>query len=320
MTGYMWRECDLIEIDEKIFDVKGHHHPPGKIISSPKYVPDPDSNRVKDGIRYKKVGFEELWGAFNSSPYLTYDPVFREKLVEIPSENIKHHFMPTARLEELRSSADGVEDQLISFAEMVKREADIPWTCLGVSGSILVGLHSGSSDMDLVVYGSKNCKKAYGAIKRLREDDRLNGSRVEDCFDVPSDEVKIKMRKLLEGRFEDRRYSVRFVRDWDEIRYGYGEFRCFPLGSMEIRAEVVDDSESIFDPCRYGINKVEVLKGPEFIPSQIISYHGGFCEQAEKGEKIVSSGKLERVRWKDGGEKHILVLEPKRSHSIRGKK
>ena len=83
--------------------------------------------------------------------------------------SVKKHYKPDEKLQEMRSSndLDPLQSKALQFAELLKETAGIPWNALGISGSIMVGLHTPESDIDPVVYGSENCKKVYSALRSM---------------------------------------------------------------------------------------------------------------------------------------------------------
>ncbi|MHA1711643.1 MAG: nucleotidyltransferase domain-containing protein, partial [Candidatus Freyarchaeota archaeon] len=175
-TSLKAREGDVIEtLDNIFFDVKGLTHPPGKIVAFPRFIPDPAGDRRLGGITYRKVyPLAERYALLRRSfpQYLTYDPVFDEYLCEVPIEVIRRCYRPINRLKALRhgKKLDALEKRALQLAEILKREAGIPWSHLGVSGSILIGLHRPTSDIDLIVYGSKSCRRVHSPLKNLLEE------------------------------------------------------------------------------------------------------------------------------------------------------
>ncbi|RLI22400.1 hypothetical protein DRO54_01320, partial [Candidatus Bathyarchaeota archaeon] len=200
--------------------------------------------------------------------------------------------------------------------------ANIPWDAIGISGSLMVGLHTPNSDIDLLVYGSDNCRKVYSAIKNLLEDSscplkpysldelrRLFDFRSKDTLMSFEDFARVESRKILQGKFMQTDYYIRFVKDWNEIEEKYGDVRYKNFGYGKIEAIVKDDSESIFTPCTYKIENVKVLEGPKVEPiMEVASFRGRFCEQVKKGEKIVAQGKIEQVTKKDGTMYYRLLI------------
>jgi predicted nucleotidyltransferase len=193
---------------------------------------------------------------------------------------------------------------------------------LGVSGSLLVGLHAATSDIDPVVYGVENGRKVHAALRKLLEEGdtpfkpygledlrRLFAFRSKDTYMGFEDFVKVESRKVFQGKFMDKDYFVRFVKDWSEVEEKYGDIHYRDCGYAKIEATVVDDAEAIFTPCTYKIEDVKVVEGPKLQPiREIASFRGRFCEQARKGETIIAQGKLERVADQKRGCEYFRLL------------
>jgi len=322
------REGDIVEtIENAFFDVKGLVHPPRRIVAFIRFFPDPSGDRKRDGTSYRKVyplseRYALLKKAF--SQYLVYDQVFNEHLCEVPVENVKHHYQPVDRLRDLRhrNKLDKVESQALQFIEILRKTANVSWNKMGISGSILVRLHTPASDIDPVVYGSEACCKVYSALRSLLEDDespvkRYGSKELKKLFDFRSkdtvtsfeDFVRTDFRKVLQGKFRDRDYFIRFVKDWNEIEEQYGTILYKPVGYAKIKAKVVDDSEAIFTPCSYKIDNVKILEGLHVKPiEEIVSFRGRFCEQAKNGEMVIAQGKVELVQKEGAHEYYRLLL------------
>jgi predicted nucleotidyltransferase len=115
-------------------------------------------------------------------------------------------------------------------------------------------------------------------------------------------------RKLFQGRFLSHEYFVRCVKNWREITERYGDARCAPIGECAVSAEVAGDEESLLTPCRYVLERVELLEGDaNRIPREVTSFRGRFAEQARKGERVFARGRLERVR-SEGSDYYRLVV------------
>lgn len=322
------REGDVIEtIENAFFDVKGLIHPPERIVAFIRFFSDPSGDRKRDGTSYRKVyplseRYALLKKAF--SQYLVYDPVFSEHLCEVPVENVKYHYKPIDRLQDLRhiDKLDKVENQALQFIEILRKTANVSWDKMGISGSILVRLHTKASDIDPIVYGSKACCKVYSAVGSLLEDDKSPVKRyslreLKKLFDFRSkdtitsfeDFVRTDSQKVLQGKFMDRDYFIRFVKDWNEIEEQYGTILYKPVGYAKIKAKVVDNSEAIFTPCTYKIDDVEVLEGGHVKPiEEIVSFRGRFCEQAKNSEMVIAQGKVELVQKESAREHYRLLL------------
>ena len=312
-----FREGDFIETKEKlIFDVKGLVHPPRKVIAFVRYIPDPKGDREKFGLKYKKIyelseRYEFLRKEYPQ--YLVYDNVFNEYLCEASFERIAFHYKPHEKVLELqkRSNLEDVERRSIEFVNFLSGSAEVPISNIGISGSILVGLFSKISDIDIIIYGINNCIAVYDGLKRLLNEGRsikpydpdflskLHEIRHKDTGVSLRDYVFNERRKSFQGFFKGRDFFVRYVKDWNDINEKYGETIYKTVGYSKIKAVVIDDSDAIFTPCTYSLDNVEVIEGEEYTPiREVASFRGRFCEQAKTGEKILAQGKLERVEGK----------------------
>ncbi len=327
------REGDLLQIrDGTIFDVKGLVHPCKRTIAFPRFVPDLEGNRKRKGITYRKIyalseRFKLLEERFHQ--YLVLDPVFDERLCEVPEEDIKQYYNPIDRLQKLRESSqlDKLEADALRFVEFLQSYCRVSWGELGISGSLLAKLHTLQSDIDPVVYGERGGRKIHETLKLvLKEGDRevrayslkelrlLYNFRSKDTQMAFADFVKTERRKVLQGKFSHHDFFIRCVKDWSEFKERYGDVTYRKVGYARIRATITDASEAIFTPCRYLAADVELLKG-EFgeVITEIASFRGRFCEQAEEGESVVAQGKVEEVRKKNGGTFFRLLLGGNRS-------
>lgn len=309
------REGDLIKTKSNVvFDVKGLVHPEGKIIAFPRFIPTPQGNRVGKDANYGKV--YNLADRFKyleekHPDLIVFDTVFGETMCEVPVAQITEHYKPEEKLWSLRNAKDLtiLENKALLLAETLKAEANIPWSSIGISGSIMAGLTTGKSDIDPLVYGAENCRKAYAALQRLlkKADSGFKPySRVElqELFDFRSkdtlmnfeDFVLVESRKAFQGKFMGTDYFIRFVKEWSEVGERYGDVRFKNSGYARITAKIADSTDSLFTPCTYKLTETQVVEGPKLKPiKEIVSFRGRFCEQAINGETIDAQGKVELV-------------------------
>jgi predicted nucleotidyltransferase len=211
----------------------------------------------------------------------------------------------------------------LQLTQLLQKNAGVKWASLGVSGSVLTGLHTSTSDIDLLIYGSRNCEKVYKALTSLVKEKSSHvksyvAEELKTLFDFRSkdtimsfeDCVRTESKKVLQGKFHQRDYFIRCVKEWTEINEHYGSVHYEPLGDAKISATIVDDSQMIFTPCIYSIEDVKLLEGCKVESlSEIASFRGRFCEQARIGEKVIAYGKVERVKkLEDGAESFRLLL------------
>jgi len=318
----------LESTDGLLFAVKGLVHPPGAVVAYLRYVPDPDGDREREGVRYRRLyGFAEQEEVLRKRcpACLFDDPVFGETLQGVPRGRIRRVYDPCRRLAELRGrrDRDELEERAVEFAALLAEGAGVPEECIGISGSMLVGLHTPRSDIDLVVYGSENCRAVHRALQKLLgagegglrglNEEELRGLHALRSWDTPmgfEDFARLEGRKVIQGKFQEREYFIRFVRAPAEVGESYGDRRYTSLGRAEIEATVVDAGEAIFTPCAYKIEDVRFVGAQRVAPPpvEIASFRGRFCEQAEEGERVRARGKLERVVTKEGKVHHRLLL------------
>jgi predicted nucleotidyltransferase len=323
-----FREGDLIRTKEGlIFDVKGLVHPPMAVVAFVRYVPSQEGTRHRDEIAYTKVySLSERFALLKRDfpKYLIHDSVFDATLSEVPVSDIQDHYQPTEKLEELRHSkgSDSPETKALRLARTLEETAEIQRNAIGISGSILAGLHTSSSDIDPVIYGCENCAKTHSSLKKmlqngtspfrpysLRELKTLFEFRSKDTAVGFEDFVKTESRKALQGKFDETDYFMRYVKDWDEDCEKYGDVLFKNVGYSKIRAVVTDDSESIFTPCKYRVEDAKVVKGTDAgAIAEVASFRGRFCEQARTGESIIAQGKVEQVTDTRTGREHYRLL------------
>jgi len=314
--------------DGLFFAVKGAVHPPSRFVAFLRYAPDSHKgNREKNGQRYRRLyHFDEQEQLLREQypHYLVFDTTCQATLQSVPHEYLKQVYDPSDRLLELLSqeNLEPVEQDAVGFARLLQQEAQVPWSSLGLSGSLLIGLHTPSSDLDLQVCGVQSSWAVQRTLKRLlaggtgevrRLDEQgvqeLYASRVADTQMSFPDFVGSEREKVIQGQFRDRPYFIRFLKAPTEVDEKYGDRLFLSRGRVGIEATVTDASEAIFTPCRYAVDKVRFL-GDSRVEclSEIVSFRGRFCEQAQAGDVVQVSGTLERVQVKDGRSWHRLLL------------
>jgi predicted nucleotidyltransferase len=183
-------------------------------------------------------------------------------------------------------------------------------------------LHTLKSDIDPVVYGVENCRKAYAALESLLGDGDshfkpYSREEMHTLFDFRSkdtvmsfeDFAKVESRKPFQGKFMETDYFIRFVKDWNQTDEQYGDVYYKNCGYAKITATIADDSEALFTPCTYRIENVKVVEGPRLQPiREIVSFRGRFCEQAKKDEAVVARGKVELVTDKRKEREHYRII------------
>lgn len=306
LDGY--NEGDYIQTtDGLFFAVKGSKHPEGLVVGILRYLPDPDGDRVLDGMKYRRVydiGSTTDYLRENHPEYVNYIPRIGIELQSVPASRIARYYEPRERLNEILSNPRiEVERVLTDFVKALSEKSGVPTASFGVSGSLLIGLQTESSDIDINVYGQSEARRVYDSLVELIETldwvrplegelfDSVLKSRWRDTGLSLGLFSRIESSKVLHGIVQGREYFVRLLISDDD-------YVSEPIKRATIRARVTDDSKSIFNPCIYGVTQVSGDTGSQV--TELKSYRGKFTEQAHEGDLVEALGTLEKVQGKDG--------------------
>lgn len=304
-----FNEGDYIQTAEGMFfAVKGSRHPEGLVVGILRYLPDLHGDRVLDGVKYKRVHDIRSTTDYlreNHPEYVNYIPWLGIKLQSIPVSKISQYYEPRERLNGVLTNPESeVERILADFVNALSETSGISTDCFGVSGSLLIGLQTEDSDIDINVYGQEEARRTYDALVKIRETldwvkplerelfDAVLRSRWGDTG-VPLDLFsRIESSKVMQGLVHGKEYFVRLLTADDG---SVSE----PIKRSTIKARVVDASRSIFNPCIYGVTQVSGDTGNLKV-GELKSYRGKFTEQAHEGELVEARGTLEKVHGDDG--------------------
>jgi len=323
MGGRKPKDRDFIQTKEGMFFcVTGYLHPPGKYTAYLKYSPAPMGKWKSGEISYRreleyyhvgKVADTIAYLERNYPQYVYHCPVRGIKFSMVPWEHVRKYYRPEQRLKEiLETPRDPLEEEVCAFVSEITAYTGIKGRDLGVTGSILLGIHdSRFSDIDLLVYGLENALRVRAMMKegRSAKIHPVTGMDLEDwCASVAENfPPTYQEARYLAGRrwnygfFEGRYFSIHPTRKDEEIRENYGDRIYQEKGVARIRAIVSDASESLFTPALHRIEGVEVLEGgveaqrAAPLLKEVISYEGLFRDVVDDGEEIEARGKLESV-------------------------
>lgn len=311
--------------DGNIFYAKGVSHPPNYVVAYPKYVVDSFGNRLDrdHGIRYKRLATvleEYSYVMSRYREYLKFNEFFGREVVLVPLTDIVYVYNPLQKLKEIIYEDDLKDPVLRDARDMV---LDIIESTniseIGISGSILVNLFKEDSDIDVVIYGTSNGLNVYRyLLDVIGKDSRYRKYGINDIrelcarrsLETPISQeqlMKQESRKVLEGLFKGREYFIRLVKyPWEEP--SYGSYRCFKLGKSVMKLKVVDSKESIFTPCRYRVELIDVIEGVKADVIEVYSLRGRFAEVAQEDEIVIARGTVERIETQNGKDYYRLYL------------
>jgi predicted nucleotidyltransferase len=229
----------------------------------------------------------------------------------VPVKHIQQVYDPRGRVADIYAHGpkDRLEENALALVRLLALTANVPLEKLGISGSVLFGLHHSKSDIDIVVYGGTEGRAVHQALRHLLDNpsesvcpldrDQLMALHATHRPELPlsfADFARLQTRKVNEFFFKEFQCFIMFVKWPDQWGERYADPSFEQCGSAKISARVTDERESIFTPCRYLIEDVVFLKGrPRSDLREIISFRGLFSDQARAGEWVLAKGSLERV-------------------------
>ena len=313
--------------DDLYFASTNYIHPENRVISFLRYVPDPEGDREKDGKRYRKVGSEEAYSYLreNHPDYLYFSEVTNVEMMGVPIDKVERVIKPENRLLGLKKTFESGGEvknpeliaKLMDVADFFHFMADIPYDHLGISGSILPGLQkSDVSDLDFVVYGLDNHRRAIAAFKERRGkevyieevDKHITVEGItNDYWDFVYDKRMFdesltkeefrwyENRKANRGTINGTLFDILATKDYDEIEGVWGDTVYEPQGISKIECDIVSALGAFDNPSQYTIENVKVLDGVDFPLTEVVSFTHTYAGEVIDGEHVVAKGKVEKV-------------------------
>ncbi|MCJ7445263.1 MAG: nucleotidyltransferase domain-containing protein [Methanotrichaceae archaeon] len=249
-----------------------------------RYIPDHHGERQSKGKKYRKLDFDEAFAFLRRER-----PSYVQDLHVVPEKDIAHIFRPNDGLKHIVKMDSRVRKLATLFAD-----AGVPQEEMGVTGSMLLGLHSPLSDIDFVVYGPWWWKardilaksKEMGFIQDLDETmwHRIYSKREpETSFE---EFVLHEERKGNRGVIDGTYFDLLFTRQWNQIKpYPLGK----QIGKRKITATVIDADFAFDSPAVYKLDHNDV--------KEIYCYSHTYAGQALEGEEIEAMGVIEETYY-----------------------
>ena len=295
---------------------------------------------LNEYVKDKKISKTDLIDSFLTEilkdyfpEYLFYDETKDITLHAVPNEDVINILSPYNRLNEiLESQNDEFEKKCKNLADILHNYG-LSYKYMGVSGSTVIKLNNKNSDIDFVIYGMKNHKKARTVLKTIFEENEKNKLNTRNIHPLSEDFWKKAYNKRIKGNtlsydefvwHEKRKYNRGVInntmfdllatRDWSEINSKYGDYSYKNLGFIKIECDIVDDDYIFDNPAIYKIDNVKIvdlaenkleLNSKEI--KEVVSFTHTYAGQAFNGEKVIVRGKLEGVSSPYGNYKRIVV-------------
>ena len=279
---------DFIRVGELYFSVVGYRNDES-VKALLRYAPDENGDREKDGVKYKKLSYEE---AINVGKrwFSESEGIFR-----VPREGIDEVFKPEEKLEEVM---DSEVKKVVEFFEGIPREE------MGVTGSRLIGLKKeGESDVDFVVYGKywfiarEKIRKGIESGK-LDEPDEETWERIYKKRNPPLtyEAFLVHERRKFHRAFVGSTYfDLLYVRGYEELERGFPEKIGRKISFRKIRARVVEDRFAFDYPSVYFVEHEEI--------EAVVSFTHTFAGQVFRGEVLEAAGWIEEI----DGAKYLIA-------------
>lgn len=314
----------LITEENFVFSVFGYQHPKERVFSFLKYIPFElksyfplrflkrswrmgNVELARPEKLYTAQNFQKLLETFqNRFPQYVYFCPFRKKtVVNTPLKFIKRFYKPRECIQRLpkRKRKDRLQKLALELTTLLSTESGIPFEDFGIHGSIALSMHTEQSDIDLVVYGSRNFRVLGKVVDRLVDEGTLSyifANRLD------------KVRKYR-GRYKRKVFMYNAVRKMEEISCKYGDHKYSPVKSVTFYCEVADDKEAMFRPAIYQITNYQQVDttsklAKDEIPEKVVSMIGCYRNVARLGERVRVSGTLERVENVETDETYHQVV------------
>ena len=302
--------------DGFIMNTFGYEHPDERVFAFLKYIPaqyralfkvemlartwrfgtNPMTSQLFRAEKlYTAKNYQTFIEAFrkNFPDYIFYDQTRSKELITSPLEKIEQVFVPKDRLVWLQNlkNPDSIQSLSLKLIDIVSKEASVPKSDLGIHGSIALEMHAPESDIDFVVYGSKNFRLVEQAIQRLVNEAKFTyiaGNRIEAA------------RKFV-GKYQSKIWMYNATKKPEEIKNQYGDYTFMPLSQLRFTATVCDDTETMYRPAIYRISNYQPQDAQseialEQIPTIVTSNIGCYRNVARAGQQIKVAGTLEKAQ------------------------
>jgi len=257
---------------------------------------------VKEASGWKKYPTEAANSYLLSHypDYLHYSEPLAAHLHAVPVANIRQHHQPRQRLQSLlqQPGPDAVEQDMARLLHLLHSNG-LNLAHMGVTGSVLAGVHNPSSDIDLVCYDRAVFQQCRAVVRQLVTQGELDDLAEADwqaayqrrAADLSyRDYVWHERRKHNKALVNGRKFDLSLLNVPTQAHTnGQAEQNglCQKIGPASLQCVITDDSQAFDYPISFHTDHAS-------IPT-IICFTATYAGQAFKGERVEASGVLEQT-------------------------
>lgn len=309
--------------DDLFFAINTYHHPQDKLIAFLRYIPDENGDRKRDNKKYRKLNSEEAYRFVKKHhpDYLFNWNVDGKQMMGVPLKDIKKIHNPIYCLNKIinNTTNDPYYVKVKKLAKIFHDEAGISYSNMGITGSTILNLqNSETSDIDFIIFGLSNHKKAREVYAKLKYDPesplmpisgdfwmRVYKKRITDDT-LSFDEFKYyEERKNNRGIIDGTLFDILSTMNYEDYEDYPDENHLTykPLSRMTIECKITDDKQSYDTPSIYQIKEVKTISGIPRNIEKLVSYTHTYAGIVQNNEWVIASGVCEEVTNNKTGEK-----------------
>ncbi|MDR1721873.1 MAG: DNA polymerase subunit beta [Methanobrevibacter sp.] len=320
--------------DDLFFATTNYIHPENRILAFLRYIPDENGDREKDGKTYSKVSSQEAYEYLKEKhpEYIYFCDITNVEMMGVPLNKIERIIKPEERLKEIineKTIENKLYKDLKDLSDFFHYIGKIPYENLGISGSILPGLSKeGISDLDFVIYGLNNHRKAIETFKKYKDQEvtipeinkkitlnsiqdsyweRIYNKRIKDLSLSKEEFCFYENRKNNRGIINGILFDILSTRNWDEIHGKWGDIKYENIGKAKIEAKIKNAVAAFDNPATYEIEDLKLIEmdlkekngfketDDKIEINELASFTHTYAGQAIEGEEIIAKGKIEKV-------------------------
>jgi len=284
--------------------IVGNDHTPYYFIGYLKYCPSPGETYWRSGgLSYERlVKTYDPFQVHEHAVLKEYIPFYDAQVPVIPVSMIRKIYDPVERARQLLSKpVDALEAKASSLIQALHDCTGLT-TGIGVTGSILPGIHNPAvSDIDIVIYGWRESLKIIECVKELDLFQPFTeglmedwSSRISKTSGLPVGMVKHLYRKYRRGLFNGTPYSIMFNPRQGENVLLKPHFKS--LGEITLSGIIKGGLDALSYPSRGGLESYTVLYStvePLYDVTEITSFESLYTSILFEGGDVLVKGLLQ---------------------------